>query len=336
MRAWWMVGLGMAIVLVVGLISASVGNEVVLEVWATLLAGWIGFLQRVGPKMRPTLGGLVTFLGCLVVLGPGLHLFLGWLYRSIGRADTGARRRWRVRWTAALLALVVLMFVAGISAVGVVHQAGWIARDRGHLTRLRPDESKAIFHLEEIAGGVLYGGVLAEPPVSERQLFPVARFDNRGTPLHGWMTLILPFIGVASGHIDRDVAWNDPRNAPNFKTFIPPYLNPAVTVVRDGEGYGLSHYAGNVHVFQRTPRPLAGLAGGASNTLLIGEVAGHFQAWGRSLTERDPTAGLNTTLDGFASPTGDAVLFLFADGSARFVRADVDPTVLRRMAGAAH
>jgi uncharacterized membrane protein len=333
MRRWLIAGGAVLVMLVAGLIALIRGNAVPLELTGSLLFGWIGFAQRVFPKVQPTTGGFVTAAVCLVVLWLGLHAFLGWLYRNFGRThgeESPASRRWRVRWTASLLTVTVLMFVAGIAAAGVVHQMVWIARERGHWTAPWGNEGLWRANLQMAGAGLRSMGSVSG---REESLASAAMWDDRGTPLHGWMTQALPYMGGMTDYIDLTIPWNDPRNCENFKTFIPFYLNPAVRVGRDREGYGLSHFAGNSHVLKRQPVPLSALPNGTSNTLLIGEVAAHFQAWGRPLTERDPTAGLNTTPDGFASPTGNAVLFVFVDGSVRPVRPEVDPEVLNRMAG---
>jgi hypothetical protein len=332
MRRWLIAGGIVLAALAVGFVALILGNAVPLELAGELLLGWVGYAQRVFPKVGPTAGGFLTAAVCLLILATGLHAFLGWLYRNIGRVSGEAPtpRRWRARWTGSLLTVIVLMFVAGIAATGVVHQAVWIARDRGHWTVVRPFAAVMRSNLGTVVQGAR---TLASVSGSEGSLPAPAVWNDHGVPLHGWMTTALPYMWVRTDQIDFTIPWNDPRNAQNFKTFIPYYLNPSVGVARDAEGYGLSHFAGNGHVLKRKPVSLSELPNGASNTLLIGEVAAHFQAWGRPLTERDPTAGLNTTPDGFASPTGDAVMFVFADGSVRSVRADVDPEVLRRMSG---
>ena len=35
-------------------------------------------------------------------------------------------RCWRIRWTAAVVAIVLLMFVSGMAAAGLTHQVGWV------------------------------------------------------------------------------------------------------------------------------------------------------------------------------------------------------------------
>jgi hypothetical protein len=319
--------------LVLALVSLARGNLVPLEgLWA-IAFGWLAFIRRVFPRVTPTRSGLVMAAVCLGALAVGLHGFFGWFYRNVGRpqgSQGAGTRRWRERWTASILGVVLLMFVAGIAAAGVAHQVVWLVGERDQWTEFRPFDSLAINNLKQTGLSLLE---LSAAKYSPPAIPPAAKFDTGGQPLHGWMTLILPYGTIRTDHIDLDIAWNDPRNAPNFKAFIPDYLNPAVRVVRDREGYGLSHYAGNVHVLGRTPRTLVSLPNGASNTLLVGEAAARFKPWGQPLTERDPTAGLNTTPDGFASPTGGPVMFLFVDGSVRRVEPGVDPHILRAMAG---
>ena len=60
---------------------------------------------------------------------------------------------------------------------------------------------------------------------------------------------------------------------------IPTYLNPEIRVIRNHEGYGLSHYAGNIHVM--SPGRTSGQVGpeDAPNTILAGEVGDGFKAW---------------------------------------------------------
>lgn len=93
--------------------------------------GWVAFLARAGPKLRVRWDLVSTTLAAAAALVVGAHLFLRWLYRELrgpaGAGGTGAEA-WRWRWTLSGFALVVLMFAAGTAAVGIVHQAAWLAR----------------------------------------------------------------------------------------------------------------------------------------------------------------------------------------------------------------
>src|SRR5215510_11405717 len=88
-----------------------------------LIVGWIGYVARVIPQTRVNWTGVASGVLCLVgvvVLGHGIGR---WLYREMS-----AGRFWKLRWTLALVAIVVFMFVAGIGAVGFTHQSVWLAR----------------------------------------------------------------------------------------------------------------------------------------------------------------------------------------------------------------
>jgi prepilin-type processing-associated H-X9-DG protein len=314
------------------LLALAAGWLAAYEIVVAMAFGWLTFLLRVGPNVNITWSGLLPLLICLVPLAIGLHAFLCWLTANLGRPDGTPRtepKRWRARWTAACLTVVMLMFVAGISAAGIAHQGAWLIAARGHWTEYRDLTGSRLFHLREMGQDLPMVGAEEHPGM----LPAGATFDADGRPLHGWQTLLLPYLGIRSDHIDREIPWDDPRNATNFKSFIPYYLNPAIPVVRNHAGYGLSHYAGNVHVLGCRPTPLARLPRGTANTLLVGEVASNFKPWGYPLSGRDPTAGLNTAPDGFTSVSEGAVNFAFADGSVRAVRREIDPKVLRAMAG---
>src|SRR5437868_6491270 len=85
----------------------------------TLLFGWAGYLIRVIPNVRIGWEGVETAFVCLFVLAIGAHVFLRGFYDQLRTAietPSRNRRRWSPRWTASLVALVVLMFVAGITA----------------------------------------------------------------------------------------------------------------------------------------------------------------------------------------------------------------------------
>lgn len=87
-----------------------------------LLVAWAQFLYRVVPQIQISWGGMLT--GVLALAGTlWLTQVLGrWLFREV------SGKSWRFGWTLAATLLIVLMFTAGIGAVGVTHQTAWIAR----------------------------------------------------------------------------------------------------------------------------------------------------------------------------------------------------------------
>ena len=78
-------------------------------------------------------------------------------------------------------------------------------------------------------------------------------------------------------------------------------------------------------------RQLREITDGASNVLMVGDVAGSFKAWGDPDNMRDPAAGFGTGPDQFCNPPSQAgvVRFLLADGS---VRAIIDDETLKAIA----
>jgi prepilin-type processing-associated H-X9-DG protein len=322
------IGTGLAIVL--GALLTWLGGPVFEVVWG-LASGWVAYAARVLPRVRVSWDGVLTAVVCLALFTVGLHRTLGWLYREVqtaGDATVECRRTWSVRWTLSLVVLIVLMFVVGISATGIVHQAGWLISARGSLveervrSRYRPGESAS--NLKEI--GLASSLLRMEFEASKEGDRP--RRDLR----QSWMTDVLSGSGyILGGQLRRDLPWNAPQNSAYFKGVVPIFLNPDIRVVRSPEGYALSHYAGNVHVLGRDRAGLRIGAGRASNTILAGEVAERFKPWGDPTNVRDPGLGVNQVADGFGGPSGLGANLLFMDGSVRFFKNTTSHEVIRRL-----
>ena len=118
-------------------------------VWM-LLVGWFVFLRHVKSQVTINWGGVATAGACLVAI-----LFLS---QSVGRMLSPA---WKLRWTCVAVAIVVLMFVAGIAVVGLTHQAVWLARSEiplyeyGNLGRERANRIKCQSNVNMLAKHVL-------------------------------------------------------------------------------------------------------------------------------------------------------------------------------------
>src|SRR5581483_6210092 len=76
-----------------------------------LVAGWGFFLARVLPEMHLNAVNTATALVSLVFLVLGTQAFCNWLYGERGAGE----RAWPMRWTVAIVGVVVLMFMAGIA-----------------------------------------------------------------------------------------------------------------------------------------------------------------------------------------------------------------------------
>jgi prepilin-type processing-associated H-X9-DG protein len=293
-----------------------------------LAFGWIVFLWRVIPQMNPDWGVVALFAIALALFTGGLHALFRWLYAAVHES----RPVWSWRWTAACVTIVVMLFVAGTSMVGVTHQVAWIATAkepffRPPMASLRMQSS---FHLKQF-------GVSLHNYHDERLALPAMLADSQGEALHGWMTMILPYVEQQPLYdsIDLKSAWDESPNRKAMQTQVKAFMMPKQPLATaDAADYALAHYAGNVHVLGGTePRPFAEIKDGLSNTILAGEAAGDFKPWGHPRNWRDPAAGLNASPDGFGGPWhAGGAQFVMGDGSVRFIPANVDPAVLRALA----
>jgi hypothetical protein len=329
-------------VLLFCLFPLGFGDLVKLAVYA--LFGWVLFLGRVLPQLTVSPNGLATGMVCFAVLSAGLHVFLRWQFAHMQRAKLAtastAPHRWRWRWTMGIILLVVLLFVSGLAATGVTHQAVWFLTSAepnlqlGHFSYFRSNELEVT------------GKALAAYHDAHQHFPPGSIFNGQGEAVHSWQTALLPYLGPEQARlydrIDQGLPWNHPKNLPAMRTSVEAYYSPDLGKEKDRAGLALSKFAGNVHV-------LAGdkalskkeITDGLSHTILAGEVADGYKPWGDPTNWRDPALGLRSspTTFGFGNvraPGGSRVeggcWFLFADGSVRFVKANVDPKVLRALA----
>src|SRR5262249_31276101 len=121
-----------AFVAIIAIGLAFLGAVFPIQILYYVGVGWIHFLFRIILKVNVDSTGLATALVCLVGLILGLQIFLSWLYQAILNRrvplEEEAQRRWPFRWTFYLVALMVLMFTAGIAAIGFTHQSSWLLK----------------------------------------------------------------------------------------------------------------------------------------------------------------------------------------------------------------
>src|SRR5690606_3172523 len=157
--------------------------------------------------------------------------------------------RWRFRWTIGLLGCVILTFVAGIAMVGITHQFAWLLTAQkplfGRSLNVSRTDSKS--NMRILGWGVLNA--------SDVHGFPARNVTSRSGVPQSWVLDVLPYLGAGyeTWEIDTERAWNDPGNAKHFQSLIPELLNPSFrnAPLRDGNGFGLNHYAGNSELFDR-------------------------------------------------------------------------------------
>lgn len=293
-----------------------------LEAPFVILGGWVSFLRRVLPEVKPDGPSVMVGAIALVLFGAGVH-GLGRSWRRTAKPDAGP---WRIRWTAAVVLGVVLLFTAGISVVAVTHQVAWLATSEQPLvaeTAGRAGDPKWI------------GLALADYRSTYHALPPGGTFSADGEMRHSWETHLLPYLTYSTAGIDMNRPWNGAENRTYFQCVLPDFINPGFRSpsLEDGGGFGLSHYAANSRLMSANRSTASGeIARGLSNTLAIGEVNTGFVPWGHPVNWRDPAAGLNAGANTFGGPPrANGTTFVMADGSVRLVSNGIDPAVLRAM-----
>lgn len=325
----------LVVVVLLTAVAIFLGGQILVEIFAHFVMGWALFLVQVVPLVRVDGGSILTGVVCVLLLVAGVQFFMRWIVRHWPgpKAGDGEPRCWRFRWTAAFLAVVVLLFLSGLSAFGLFRQSfQLLTSSERAITRtsiVLSSRTQSQNNLRQLGLAMQTHGDLDD------RFLPGAIFDAHGTPLHGWNTLLLPYIEEANlyAQVDRTRPWHDPANALAFRKVVRSYQYRYSDVpTHDAQGLALTHYAANAHVISGDQgMPLARIreAHGLSTTLLAGEVASKYQPWGQPINWRDPTLGLNRSPDGFGNPTKHVTFFLWADGSARPIHPNVDPRVLR-------
>jgi hypothetical protein len=296
-----------------------------------LTLGWIVFLLQVLPRMTVNLPNLAVGLVALIAFAAGIHLMGRSWFRRRAPAQNNPVARWRIRWTSSILAAVIVLFSAGISMIGIVHQASWL------LTSESPMLVPSLGGWDNSENQLrMIGMASLSVGATSGALPPGGTFAPNGNMLHSWETHLLPFVGYyVPGGIDMERPWNDPASQKYFKCVLPVFTNSGFrgAPLKDAEGYGFSHYAINSWVSAgNKSTKLVDIKDGASNTLLVGQVNSDFKPWGHPVNWRDPAIGLNRSPEGFGGTSGSGgVLFTMADGSVRFVSDRISPEVLKAL-----
>ena len=156
------------------------------------------------------------------------------------------------------------------------------------------------------------------------------------TPLHGWQTLILPFIEQYDRSLSESILPCPGTTRAIRRSISRKYLSiysRESSSQKNDAGYALSHYAANAEMLGGDrPRTFAQVTDGTANTFIAGEVATAFKPWGDPTNWRDAGLGLNRSPLGFGSRHPGGAIFLFVDGSVRFIKDSVDPRIFKALA----
>jgi hypothetical protein len=168
--------------------------------------------------------------------------------------------------------------------------------------------------------------------------------DRRQHGFHGWMTLILPYVGEDELYhrIQLDRPYDDQDNLPAFEEDIEIFFASGTSRAKVHGGLGVSHFAGVGGDVEQEDGKVAraGLFGvnskvrrddvadGLSHTLAAGEIADQLPAWGDPENWRTVGKGINREAQGFGNHDRSGACFLMADGSVRFFSNQTSPRVL--------
>ncbi|HEX6986597.1 MAG TPA: DUF1559 domain-containing protein [Planctomycetaceae bacterium] len=297
----------------------------------TVLFGWAGFLRRVVPQMTADRGSIAVAAVALLLFTVGIHVMARRGYRRFASGRDDLPPKWRLKWTLSLVALTFVLFAAGVAITGLTHQVAWLASSDEPIAA-----ETAVVHSPDLRTSLrwLVLGFNYQSDI-DGALPPGGSFTPTGVGLHSWESHLLVGLGYQNP-IDFERPWRDPVNEGHFRSVVPEFINPGFRTAdfRDSEGFGLSHFAANVHTLgPNTALKPDEITDGASNTILIGEVNTGFRPWGDPVNWRDPAAGLGETPVTFGgAPSTGGATFLMADGSVRTVSDDVAPSVLRALA----
>lgn len=282
-----------------------------------LVGGWLSFLGYVLPKVRVRIDGIAFFVMgcalCVVLLQWLMSWFLDARAKALGKQSAA---RWRWRHSAAVIALLLMMFLIVTAMAGVTHQVGWLIRSpvAWYSSEMQSDEDN---RLSPYRIGVI------DPQATGRS----------------WIGDIAPFLPVMIENVDDKLPWNDPKNVHQYRKVDPNLFNPRASMPhKSPDGMGLNHFAGNAPIFIRE-KALRISELQLGDTIAVGEVNQALEPWGRPGNCRSADSGLNVagpkkpgTGIGFGSPVPDGVtVFGLMDGSVRQLSSRTDPEVLRQL-----
>ncbi|BBM82510.1 hypothetical protein [Candidatus Uabimicrobium amorphum] len=98
------------VVLVIFFIGLVLFDELILK----FVFGWVVFLKRVAPQVSVNIDILSQAIIAVLLLLVGGHSLLKWIY------EHRTQKKWRKKWTVALLSIAILLFISGTASVGVV------------------------------------------------------------------------------------------------------------------------------------------------------------------------------------------------------------------------
>jgi len=216
---------------------------------------------------------------------------------------------WKFRWRAIPVFFLIMVLMCG----------GWGIVGVSHFTR-----PKAISAVCAIQLGAI--GEELKAYYRKHGSFPPAYVaDASGKPMHSWRVLILPFI-EENKQYDFNEAWDGPHNRKVREEPTGMYRCPWDLTMCDS---GTTSYLAVVGPHTAWPGPtgskLEDFKDGPENTIMVVEVADSDIPWAKPY---DLHVGQMPNSPGPPGPSSphprNGFLALFADGSVRYLRMDLD------------
>ena len=159
---------------------------------------------------------------------------------------------------------------------------------------------------------------------------PAAIADRQGRPMLSWRVAILPYLGSAQRYsrFRLDEPWDSPHNLALVNDRPDVYACPSDTDSKPGmTGYQVVVGADTVFPPDFRPVRIADVTDGTSNTLAVGETR-RAVPWTKPEDVPESGVAASRGLGALQGPHDDGSNMLFLDGSVRFVKETIAPTVL--------
>jgi Protein of unknown function (DUF1559) len=302
--------------------------------------------QRSRGAVRSVILGGVAVLASGLALLPELYAripatLVGFLALMVGLLAMGEIRRSRGRqrgrnWAGAGIVLGIAGMLLG----------PFVFSPLGGELRLRYGRRQTAKNLERVGEALndYYHDQDHFPPGSTYQ-----QKKGGDVPLHNWTTMLLPYLGDDEAElyrkIDLKLPYNDETNRRAMEHSVDAFYASGSSRQKTQAGFAVTHFAAlggtmdvenvgrvNVGVFGRNSRvKRSDVTDGLEQTLVAGEIAFDFPAWGEPGQYRRIGKGLNKDRDGFGNPDRTGAMFLRADGSVKFLSNKIDLDVLRKL-----
>ncbi len=332
------------------------------DLGAQFLFGWLTFPIAVLPRITVDWPSMIAGTIAFMTFAFGVQYTGRWAASWLPE-NLIASRTWQLRQTGLVVISVTLLFSLGTALVGAFHQVIWLSASRsapsldvsidspprGLIASARQSAQQSELRNQMRQN---FGIGMHNFHGSFKNFPPSGNMNTDGELLHGWMMALGWYIGFGARELDYGIPWNKPPNDRFYRCQLPLFLNPMQPgAVFGRDGFGLTHFAANVHVFpirQVDPKAedyrhsylrhkggfsMHDISDGTSNTLLIGTAGRNHKPWGYPANVRDPAEGLNRTSTGFGGPPGQrSAHFVMADGAVREISDKADPRILRALA----